>query len=77
MAATTKYQKVPQAAEEQAYSQAPPAYSQPSYQAEPQANPGGYGAAPRREDDNLPDDFKFGGVVSEATLDVRMAFIRK
>jgi hypothetical protein len=32
---------------------------------------------PRSENDNLPDDFKFGGVVAEATLDIRMAFIRK
>ncbi|CAN9442449.1 unnamed protein product [Alternaria alternata] len=32
---------------------------------------------PRSENDNVPDDFKFGGVVAEATLDIRMAFIRK
>lgn len=78
MAANTKYQQVPaRDSEEQTFTQAPPAYTQPSYQAESNVNPGGYGAAPRSEDDNLPDDFKFGGVVSEATLDIRMAFIRK
>ncbi|KAK5339199.1 hypothetical protein LTR43_012537, partial [Exophiala xenobiotica] len=29
------------------------------------------------EDNNVPDGFKFGGPVSEATIDVRMSFIRK
>ena len=43
----------------------------PSYQAEPLLN------EPRSEDDNVPDDFKFGGSVAEATLPVRMMFIRK
>ncbi|KAF1988859.1 UPF0005-domain-containing protein [Aulographum hederae CBS 113979] len=71
MAANTKYQPAPQrdSFEEQNYSQPPP-----SYQAEASA---GIFGAPRTEDDNLPDDFKFGGVVSEATLDIRMQFIRK
>ena len=43
----------------------------PSYQTEPLLN------EPRSEDDNVPDDFKFGGSVAEATLPVRMMFIRK
>ena len=58
--------------------EAAPSYSQapPSYQAtEPQEAL--LRGVPRSEDDNLPDDFKFGGVVAEATLDIRMAFIRK
>lgn len=72
-----KYQNVPQrdsldeTAPAPSYSQAPP-----SYQAtEPQEAL--LRGVPRSEDDNLPDDFKFGGVVAEATLDIRMAFIRK
>ncbi|CAE6996721.1 hypothetical protein P3342_000433 [Pyrenophora teres f. teres] len=72
-----KYQNVPQrdsldeAAPAPSYSQAPP-----SYQA---ANPEEalLSGVPREENDNLPDDFKFGGVVAEATLDIRMAFVRK
>ena len=62
MAANTRYQPVParDSLDEPQYSQAPP-----SYQAEPIM-----GEA-RAEDDNLPDDFKFGGSVAEATLPVR------
>ncbi|KAH9818555.1 Bax inhibitor 1 [Teratosphaeria destructans] len=50
-----------------------PPYTQPppSYQDEP--TPG----TPRDENDNIPDDFKFGGSVAEATLPIRMQFIRK
>ncbi|THW30532.1 transmembrane BAX inhibitor motif-containing protein [Aureobasidium pullulans] len=70
MASTAKYQAAPtrDSFEEQGYSQPPP-----SYQAETSAVPG----VPRDEDDNVPDDFKFGGSVSEATLDIRMQFVRK
>jgi FtsH-binding integral membrane protein len=72
-----KYQNVPQrdsldeAAPAPSYSQAPP-----SYQAA-DAQEALLRGVPRGEDDNLPDDFKFGGVVAEATLDIRMAFVRK
>jgi len=68
MAANTKYTPAPtrDSFEEPGYAQAPP-----SYQAEPA--PG----TPRAEDDNVPDDFKFGGSVAEATLPIRMQFIRK
>ncbi|OQO07366.1 hypothetical protein B0A48_07063 [Cryoendolithus antarcticus] len=71
MAATAKYQDVPQ--RDSFEDQAAPGYSQapPSYQAEPVM-----GEA-RAEDDNVPDDFKFGGSVAEATLPIRMQFIRK
>ncbi|KAF2807257.1 UPF0005-domain-containing protein [Mytilinidion resinicola] len=74
MAANTKYQPAPQrdSFEEPGYSQAPP-----SYDAEASTQAALLGGVPRSEDDNIPDDFKFGGVVSEATLDIRMAFIRK
>ncbi|KAF1849178.1 UPF0005-domain-containing protein [Cucurbitaria berberidis CBS 394.84] len=70
-----KYQDVPQ---RDSLDEAAPSYSQapPSYQAaDPQEAL--LRGVPRDEDDNLPDDFKFGGVVAEATLDIRMAFVRK
>ncbi|EEP78911.1 conserved hypothetical protein [Uncinocarpus reesii 1704] len=54
--------------EEPRYTQAPP-----SYQEAPDPMMG----VPRDEDDNVPDDFKFGGSVAEATLPIRMQFIRK
>ena len=73
-----KYQNVPQrdsldeAAPTPSYSQAPP-----SYQAANDPQEALLSGVPRSENDNVPDDFKFGGVVAEATLDIRMAFIRK
>ena len=69
-----KYQDIPQrdSLDEPQYSQAPP-----SYDAEASTQAALLSGVPRGEDDNLPDDFKFGGVVAEATLDIRMAFIRK
>ena len=71
MAATTKYQPAPQrdSFENGDYSQAPP-----SYQATNSTEPFG---APRSEDDNVPDDFKYGGSIAEATMPIRMQFIRK
>ena len=74
MAANTKYSAAPQrdSFEEANYTQAPP-----SYQAESSdANQGIFGA-PREDDDNVPDDFKYGGSVAEATLPIRMQFVRK
>jgi len=35
------------------------------------------GGVPRSSEDNIPDDFKFGGCVAEGTIDIRHAFIRK
>jgi len=70
-----KYQNVPQRDsldEGGSYSQAPPSYQEQDPTREALLN-----GTPRSEDDNLPDDFKFGGVVAEATLDIRMAFVRK
>jgi hypothetical protein len=71
-----KYQNVPQ---RDSLDEPSPSYSQapPSYQAEDPTQAALLGGVPRSEDDNVPDDFKFGGVVAEATLDIRMAFIRK
>ncbi|TVY57749.1 Bax inhibitor 1 [Lachnellula cervina] len=57
------------------YSQAPPSYAdEPSASADAALLGGG---APRSSEDNIPDDFKFGGSVAEATIDIRMAFVRK
>ncbi|GAB7359518.1 hypothetical protein MBLNU230_g6162t1 [Neophaeotheca triangularis] len=74
MAANSKYQPAPtrdsfeeQGNGGQGYSQPPPSY---------QADEPVLGQA-RDEDDNVPDDFKFGGSVAEATLPIRMQFIRK
>ncbi|KIX10444.1 uncharacterized protein Z518_01527 [Rhinocladiella mackenziei CBS 650.93] len=74
MASSTKYQPAPQrdSLDEQNYPQPPPNYQA----AGPSVTEGGYGT-PREEGDNLPDDFKFGGSVAEATIDIRMSFVRK
>jgi len=71
---TTKYQPAPQrdSFEEQSYQQPPP-----SYQATAAGPSDGLLGPPRSEDDNVPDDFKFGGSIAEATIDIRMQFIRK
>jgi hypothetical protein len=53
------------------FSQAPP-----SYQDDEARLFAGEGAA-RSSEDNIPDDFKFGGSVAEATLDIRNQFVRK
>ncbi|RAL68487.1 hypothetical protein DID88_007215 [Monilinia fructigena] len=55
------------------YSQAPPSYAEPSTSADNDALLGG----PRSSEDNIPDDFKFGGSVAEATIEIRMQFVRK
>ncbi|RMD43473.1 hypothetical protein DV735_g1640, partial [Chaetothyriales sp. CBS 134920] len=78
MASSHKYQPAPQRdsfEEQQQYTQAPPSY--PDVPAASRAVLGSYGAQAREEDDNVPDDFKFGGSVAEASLDIRMQFIRK
>ena len=74
MANLTNYQPVArdESFEEQSYSDNVPEQAPPSYQ---QSEPV-LGEA-RTEDDNVPDDFKFGGSVAEATLPIRMQFIRK
>jgi hypothetical protein len=74
MANNTRYQAAPQrdSLDDQSYSQAPPSYQA----AEDSTNAALLGGVPRGEDD-VPDDFKFGGSVAEATLDIRMQFVRK
>lgn len=82
MASNTKYHAAPQ---RDSFEDDPvvPNYTQapPSYQAT-NVSPSSSSSSPndqnpRSEDDNLPDDFKFGGSVAEATLPIRMQFVRK
>lgn len=89
MAANAKYAPAPtQDPDEATWSQAPPSYQQAG--SDPAVASGApatsssvgdnffYGAAePRSSEDNVPDDFKFGGSVAEATVDIRHQFIRK
>ncbi|KAI9711572.1 MAG: hypothetical protein M1820_002137 [Bogoriella megaspora] len=73
--ANPKYAPAPQRdsfEETDNYNQPPP-----SYQAEASTNAALLSGVPRGEDDNIPDDFKFGGSVAEATIDIRMQFVRK
>jgi len=73
MAANAKYQRA--ATEEpDDYTQAPPAYAEGSSSRDETQ---GLFGAPRSSEDNLPDDFKFGGSVAEATIDIRNQFVRK
>lgn len=75
MASTTKYQAAPtQDPDEGAWSQAPPSYQAESAQDSDRLFGGGEA---RSSEDNIPDDFKFGGSVAEATVDIRNQFIRK
>lgn len=58
------------------YGQAPPSY-QATAEDEARLFSGVARGALGGEDDDLPDDFKFGGSVAEATVDIRNQFIRK
>jgi len=76
MSANSKYTAAPQrdSFDTAQYSQAPPSYvDEPTSSTDQAALLGG----PRSSEDNIPDDFKFGGSVAEATIDIRMAFVRK
>jgi FtsH-binding integral membrane protein len=76
MASTTKY--TPAAQEDPDahvnYTEPPPSYQAESSSASDQERLFG---GPRSSEDNVPDDFKFGGSVAEATIDIRNQFIRK
>ncbi|KZF22972.1 transmembrane bax inhibitor motif-containing protein-like protein 4 [Xylona heveae TC161] len=81
MSSNTKYTPAPQRdsfEESHDYTQPPPSYQ---YQTETGAAAGAAHndilGAPRDSEDNLPDDFKFGGSVSEAHISIRMQFVRK
>ncbi|KAI5467844.1 inhibitor of apoptosis-promoting Bax1-domain-containing protein [Mariannaea sp. PMI_226] len=72
MASATKYQAAPQQDPDD-YTQAPPSYGASSSRNESE----GLFGPPRNSDDDIPDDFKFGGSVAEATVDIRNQFVRK
>jgi len=71
---SAKYQRAPQEEPVDDYTQAPPAYGTASSSNDETQ---GLFGAPRSSEDNIPDDFKFGGSVAEATVDIRNQFIRK
>ncbi|KAL2022997.1 hypothetical protein VTK56DRAFT_4212 [Thermocarpiscus australiensis] len=56
------------------YTQPPPSYQAESSSAQDQERLFG---GPRSSEDNVPDDFKFGGSVAEATVEIRNQFVRK
>ncbi|CAM1506310.1 Fc.00g059510.m01.CDS01 [Cosmosporella sp. VM-42] len=74
MASTAKYQPAPQSDPDD-YTSAPPAYGAGSSSRDDETQ--GLFGAPRSSEDNIPDDFKFGGSVAEATVDIRNQFVRK
>ncbi|KAL1859509.1 hypothetical protein VTK73DRAFT_7584 [Phialemonium thermophilum] len=76
MAPTAKYTVAPQQDPDEAhvYPQPPPSYQAESSAANDEDLLFG---GPRSSDDNIPDDFKFGGSIAEATIDIRNQFIRK
>lgn len=69
-----KYQPAPQHDPDDDFTQAPPAYAEGSSRRDEEQRLFG---PPRSSEDNLPDDFKFGGYVAEATVDIRNQFVRK
>ncbi|KAG6036726.1 hypothetical protein E4U41_005547 [Claviceps citrina] len=69
-----KYQPAPQHDPDDGFTQAPPAYAEGSSRRGEEQSLFG---PPRSSEDNLPDDFKFGGSVAEATVDIRNQFVRK
>ncbi|KAL2183612.1 UPF0005-domain-containing protein [Thermothelomyces heterothallicus CBS 203.75] len=74
MSANVKYTPAPQEDPEHLYTQPPPSYQAESSSAQDQERLFG---GPRSSEDNIPDDFKFGGSVAEATIEIRNQFIRK
>ncbi|KAI1806884.1 transmembrane BAX inhibitor motif-containing protein [Daldinia bambusicola] len=82
MAANTKYTPAPtQDPDAGTWSQAPPSYQEAGSNSNSNSNSasaaGLFSDVPRSSEDNIPDDFKFGGSVAEATIDIRNQFIRK
>jgi hypothetical protein len=86
MASTAKYTAAPQQDPDEAgaaahnYAQPPPSYQADTAAAVDDDQARLYGGVPRGSQDgdgDIPDDFKFGGSVAEATVDIRNQFIRK
>ncbi|KAK3311586.1 inhibitor of apoptosis-promoting Bax1-domain-containing protein [Chaetomium strumarium] len=74
MSANVKYTPAPQEDPDLNYTQPPPSYQAESSSAQDSDR---LFAGPRSSEDNIPDDFKFGGSVAEATVEIRNQFIRK
>ncbi|KAJ9143660.1 UPF0005-domain-containing protein [Coniochaeta hoffmannii] len=83
MASTAKYTPAPQRDPDEAaasYSQPPPSYQADTSAAVDDDQARLFGGVPRGSQDgqgDIPDDFKFGGSVAEATMDIRNQFVRK
>lgn len=82
MASTAKYTAAPQhdPDESTSYTQAPPSYQADTAAAVDDDQARLFGGVPRGSQDgegDIPDDFKFGGSVAEATTDIRNQFVRK
>ncbi|TDZ32665.1 Protein lifeguard 4 [Colletotrichum sidae] len=79
MASNAKYTPAPTSDPDEAtsYTQPPPAYQADTSSAQDTDRLFGGGAPRSSQDDDIPDDFKFGGSVAEATTDIRNQFIRK
>ncbi|CAH0039888.1 unnamed protein product [Clonostachys solani] len=75
MATKAKYSQAPQEDPDD-YTSAPPAYGAAAASSSRDETQAMFGE-PRSSDDNIPDDFKFGGSVAEATIDIRNQFVRK
>lgn len=80
MAANAKYTAAPTQDPDDHldYTSAPPSYQATgSSAAQPSDAERLASGVPRSSEDDLPDDFKFGGNVAEATVEIRHQFIRK
>lgn len=81
MASAAKYTAAPtQDPDEAGYSQPPPSYQADTSSAVNDDQARLFGGVPRSSvdgDGDIPDDFKFGGSVAEATTDIRNQFVRK
>lgn len=80
MAANAKYTAAPTQDPDDHldYTSAPPSYQATgSTAAQPSDAERLASGVPRASEDDLPDDFKFGGNVAEATIEIRHQFIRK
>jgi len=81
MASKAKYTPAPQQDPDEAgYSQPPPSYQADTSAAVDDDQARLFGGVPRGSQDgdgDIPDDFKFGGSVAEATIDIRNQFVRK
>ncbi|TLD21857.1 hypothetical protein PspLS_08236 [Pyricularia sp. CBS 133598] len=80
MAANAKYTAAPTQDPDDHldYTSAPPSYQAAgSSAAQPSDAERLASGVPRSSEDDLPDDFKFGGNVAEATVEIRHQFIRK